>query len=149
MTQLIDQRLHVKLGAAAHERDLRLGNHDALDLRVHASAFCGSQFVFRFGILGSGSGGVTEVDDVAVLNDVFLAFEADFAVLLAHLHRSTVDQRVVGHDLGSDESALDVAVNLARGELRRRPAMDRPGTTLVLTDGEERHVPEQVVAWCG
>ena len=58
-------------------------------------------------------------------------------------------QRVVGDDLGADEAALDVAVNLAGGELRRRAARDRPGAALVFADGEERHVAEQVVAGRG
>ena len=92
------------------------------------------------------SGGEAEVDDVAVLDDVLLAFEPDFAVIAAGGHRAARDQRVVADDFGADEAARDVAVNLAGGELRRRAARDRPGPALVLADGEERDVAEQVVA---
>src|SRR5215472_13127083 len=46
-----------------------------------------------------------EVDDVAVLDDVVLTFEADFAVIPADRHRSARDQRVVAHDLRTDEAA--------------------------------------------
>src|SRR5258708_10715091 len=87
-----------------------------------------------------------EVDDVAVLHDVFLAFEADFAVVAAGGHRTARDERIVADDFGADEAARDVAVDLAGGELRRRPARNRPRAAFVLADGEERNVAEQVVA---
>src|SRR6185295_11038240 len=97
----------------------------------------------RFVILLSGE---AEVDDVAVLDDVLLALEPHLAVLLARGHRAARHQVIVADDLGTDEAALDVAVDLAGGELRRRIARDRPGAALVLADGEERDVAEQVVA---
>ena len=56
-------------------------------------------------------------------------------------------KRVVADDLGADEAARDVAVDLAGGvELRWRAAADRPGAAFVLADGEERNVAEQIVA---
>src|SRR5262245_12858052 len=58
------------------------------------------------------SGGETEVDDVAVVDDVLLPFEADLAVLAADRHRPSCGQCLVRHDLGADEPPLDVAVNL-------------------------------------
>jgi hypothetical protein len=36
-----------------------------------------------------------EVDDIAVLHDVVLAFETDLAVLAADVHRAARDERVV------------------------------------------------------
>src|SRR5581483_562278 len=87
-----------------------------------------------------------EVDDVAVFDDVVLAFEAHLAVIAAGGHRAARDQMVVADDFGADESPLDVAVDLAGGELRRRVTRNRPGAALVLADGEERDVAEQVVA---
>ncbi len=86
-----------------------------------------------------------EVDDIAVLHDVFLAFEAHLTVVAACGHRAAASERVVAHDFGADEAALNVAVNLAGGGLRRDAASDRPGAAFVFADGEERHVPEQVV----
>src|SRR5438552_8429532 len=87
-----------------------------------------------------------EVDDIAVVNDIFLAFEAELAVLAARGHGSSRDQVIVADDFRADESASDVAVNLAGGELCRRSARDRPGAAFVLADRKERNIPEQVVA---
>ena len=69
-------------------------------------------------------GGETEVDDVRVLDDVLLAFEPDLAVIAAGGHRTPPGQGVIGDHLGADEATLDVAVNLAGGELCRRTARD-------------------------
>src|SRR5713226_4422609 len=91
-------------------------------------------------------GGESEVDDVAVLDRVLLAFETDLTVIAAGGHRAAGNQMVVGDDLRADEPARDVAVNLPGGELRLRVARNRPGTALVLADGEERDVAEQIVA---
>src|SRR5688572_7179021 len=87
----------------------------------------------------------TEVDDVSVLDDVFLPFEPDLAVIAALRHRASGDERVVADDFSPDESAGDVAVDLAGGELRGGAARNRPGATLVLADGEERDVAKQIV----
>ena len=80
------------------------------------------------------------------LHDVFLAFEPHFAMFLARRHRSARDERIVGDDLGTDEAAGDVAVDLAGGGLRLRAARDRPGAAFVFADREKRHVAEQIVA---
>src|SRR5262245_46049448 len=87
-----------------------------------------------------------EVDDVSVLHNVFLAFKAYLAVIPADGHGTSAGQGVVGDDFGSNESALDVGVNLAGGVLRRCASCDRPRTTLVLADREKGHVTKKVVA---
>src|SRR4051794_18070129 len=87
-----------------------------------------------------------EVDDVAVQDDVVLALQSHLAVLAAYGHRAARDKRVVGDDLGADEAAGDVAVNLTGRELRRRVARYRPCAALVLADREEGNIAEQVVA---
>src|SRR6266480_4090980 len=92
------------------------------------------------------SRGKSEVDDVSVLDHVLLAFEADLAVIAARGHGAARDQMIVPDDLCADESPRDVAVNLAGGQLRRRPARNRPGAALVLADREKRDVAEQIVA---
>jgi len=43
----------------------------------------------------------------------------DFAVVAASGHRAARRERVVADDLRADEAPRDVAVNLARGQLRR------------------------------
>src|ERR1700687_5860814 len=91
-------------------------------------------------------GGEAEVDDVAVLHDVLLALEPDFAVIAADGHRAPADQRVVADDLSTDESPRDVGVDFAGREMRCGAPRDRPGAALILPDGEERNIAEQVVA---
>ena len=63
--------------------------------------------------------------------------------------QAAIDPRAIrsleADHLRADEAARDVAVDLARGQLRRRAARDRPGAALVLAGGEERDVAEQVV----
>ena len=61
-----------------------------------------------------------EVDDVPILNDVFLAFKANLAMVPAGGHRASADQGVVGNNLCPDEAALDVCMDLAGGVLSRR-----------------------------
>src|SRR5688572_3204542 len=56
---------------------------------------------------------VAEVDDVAVLDDVLLAFEAQLAGVAARGHGPARHERVVTDDLGANEAALNVAVNFA------------------------------------
>src|SRR5262249_18292322 len=48
---------------------------------------------------------------------------------------------------GTDETALDVGVYGAGGGLRPRALGDRPRAHLVLADREERHEPEQRIAF--
>ena len=61
---------------------------------------------------------MAEVDHVAVEDDVLLAFEPQLAVVAAGGERAAREQVLVAHDLGADEAALDVGVDLAR---RRSP----------------------------
>jgi hypothetical protein len=90
-------------------------------------------------------GGVSKIDDVAVLDDVLLAFETHLAMFAADVHRSSRGERVVSNDFRADEPALNVAVDFARRQLRLRIPRDRPRAALVLADREERHVAEQIV----
>ena len=54
-------------------------------------------------------------------------------------------QVVVADDLGADEAAFDVGMDLA-GRLRRlRAATDRPGPDFRLAGGEEMHQPQQFI----
>src|SRR5207247_1689743 len=84
--------------------------------------------------------GESEVDDVAVLDRVLLAFETDLAVIAAGGHGAAGRQMVVRDDFRADEPARDVAVNLRRGELRLRVARNRPGAALVQVDHDEERL---------
>ena len=86
-----------------------------------------------------------EVDDVPVLHDVFLAFEADLAVIPAGGHGAAADQRLIGHYFSANRAALDLGMDLACSVLCRRPTGNRPRAALVLTDGEEGHIAKQIV----
>lgn len=68
-----------------------------------------------------------EFDDVAVLDDVFLALQA----YLARFARSRVvasrREIVVAHNLRADEAAFEIRVDLASRLWRLCAAADRPG----------------------
>src|SRR5690242_19683233 len=86
-----------------------------------------------------------EVDDIAVSDDVVLAFEAELPRLAAFRLAAITDEVFVGNDFGADKPALDVAVNLSRGFPRRRPLADRPRLDLVFAGGEKTDEIEQLV----
>ena len=86
-----------------------------------------------------------ELDDVAVVDDVVLALEADLAELLGLRPAADVEQLVPADHLGADEAALEVGVD-APGALRRRRAVaERPRPRLLVAGREERAQAEQVV----
>src|SRR5215208_4620002 len=92
------------------------------------------------------SRGVSEVDHVAVEDDVLLALEPQLRVVAKRGERSTREQVLIAAHFGADEPALDVGVDLAGRVLRVRAARDGPRAVLVLADGEKRDIAEQVVA---
>src|SRR5581483_2630779 len=78
-----------------------------------------------------------DVQDVAVLDDVRLAFEPLLAGPRDLGVRSCGDEVVPAHDLAADEAARDVGVD-RRGRVERRlPATERPRAGLLLARGEE------------
>src|SRR5262249_11265941 len=92
------------------------------------------------------SDGEPEVDDVAVPHHVVLALETELPGFAA-LHLAPVAGEVLpSDDLGADEAALDVAVDLAGRLDGGGAAPDRPGATLVLARGQEAHQVEEGVA---
>src|SRR5262249_2884767 len=78
-----------------------------------------------------------EVDDVAVLDDVVLPLEPDLPRLATLRLARVLDEIVVGHHLGADEPAFNVAVDAPGRPARRGAASDGPGAALVLAGGEE------------
>src|SRR5215510_12216226 len=67
-------------------------------------------------------------------------------MVAARRHRTPRHQGVVADDLRADESALDVAVDFARGDRSREVAWNGPRAAFVLADREERDVAEELVA---
>ena len=58
---------------------------------------------------------MAEQDDVAFLDDVVAAFEADFALFAGVREASGGEQIFAAHDFGADETFFDVAVDFASG----------------------------------
>ena len=74
--------------------------------------------------------------DVAVADDVLLAFEPHLAGVLGAGFAAERDVVVVGDRLGADEAFLEIRVDDA-GRLRALgAALDRPGARFLRADGE-------------
>ena len=74
---------------------------------------------------------------VAVVHDIVLALRADEALLLSGGHAAAGFQVVERNDLGADEAALEVRVDLTSGLRRLRAACDRPGAALIAAARQE------------
>src|SRR5690606_7961278 len=86
-----------------------------------------------------------EMHHVAVAHDVVLAFQPHFSLLLRARLAAVGDEVLVGDRLGTDEAALEVAVDHARGLRRGRPGPHGPGAHFLDAGGEEGQQPEQLV----
>jgi hypothetical protein len=85
------------------------------------------------------------VHHVAVDDDVLLALEAQLAGGLHGGLGLVLLDGLVGHDLGADEAALEVRVDLAGRAGRLGAAADGPGAHFLLAAGEVRdHVQHGV-----
>jgi len=76
-------------------------------------------------------------DDVAVEDDVRLAFLAVLPLVLALLLGPQLLERVEAHNLGADEPAFEVGVNSARCLGRLEPLANAPAFDFVGARGEE------------
>src|SRR5262245_35905674 len=79
----------------------------------------------------------SEVNDIAVLDDVLLAFQPQLSFVASLAFAAGSDEVVVVNDFGPDESALEVAVDAAGSARRPVAATNGPSLHLVLADGEE------------
>src|SRR6266404_2060167 len=94
----------------------------------------------------SGSQIEAEMHDVAVLDDVFGAFEAHLAGILGALLAVARDEILIGDGLGADEAFLEIGMDDA-GRLRRLAAPGNgPALCFLRADGEEGHEVEQRIA---
>ena len=84
-----------------------------------------------------------EVDHVAVLHDIVLTLTAELPFFLGGVDAAVLHHVIVGDYLGTDETALNVGVDLT-GCLRRLGTLaDGPCTALVLTVGQEGDETQQ------
>ena len=87
-----------------------------------------------------------EVDDVAVLDDVFLALEPLQVPGLGLFEGAGGVEVVERGDLGADEALGEVGVDLAGGLDGGGPALEVPAADLGLAGGEERDDADRVVS---
>src|SRR5580765_5614892 len=85
-----------------------------------------------------------DVQDVAVLDDIGLAFESLLAVARGVGVRAGGDEVVPADHLATDEAPRNVGVDRARRVERRAAAAERPRARLLLARGEERHEIERL-----
>src|SRR2546430_17451598 len=77
-----------------------------------------------------------KIDHVPVLHHILLPLRAQLPGLAALRFAAVVHEVLPPHDLGADEAALDVGVDLCRRLWRGQAAADRPGAALVLARGQ-------------
>src|ERR1700730_12991561 len=87
-----------------------------------------------------------EQNDVAFLNDVFLAFEAHLRLLTCRREASRLEKIVPANYLGANESAFDVRVNRAGCFLRAHAAFDSPCAHFRLSRSKKRSEAEQMIS---
>lgn len=87
-----------------------------------------------------------EVDHVAVLHHILLAFAAELALLLGGVDTAVLDHIIIGNDLRPDEAPLDVSVDFTGGLRGLGALFDGPGAALILAVGQERDKAQQGVA---
>src|SRR5262245_27490885 len=92
------------------------------------------------------SGGEAEVQHVAVLDDVVLAFESELAGIARARFAIERDVIVVGDCLGAYEALLEIGVDDARRLLRPRASRHGPGASLLGPGGEIGDETEHLVA---
>ena len=85
------------------------------------------------------------VQYVAVLHDVFFAFQTQLAFGFSLHHTAKCHQIIVGNDLGADETLLQVRMDLTGGLRRGGAAVNCPGTALISAGGEEGLQAQQIV----
>src|SRR5262249_20111613 len=86
-----------------------------------------------------------EIDDIAVLDDVLLAFQPQLPLVPRLGFAAAGHEVLVVDHLGPDEAALEVAVDppcRSRGPV---PSADGPGLDLILSHGEEGDEIQQLV----
>src|ERR1035441_8298363 len=82
---------------------------------------------------------VPDHQDVAVLDDVFLALQTELALVASAGIAAEIDQRFPVHHFGANELLFEIGVNGARCLDRGAVHGDGPGAALVFSGGEKAH----------
>src|SRR5947199_10836508 len=88
---------------------------------------------------------MAEEDDVAFLDDVVAAFEANFALFAGMCEASGGEQVFAAHNFGADETFFDVAVDFAGGFDGGGASADGPGAGFRVANGEKRDETQKIV----
>src|SRR5262245_31863194 len=83
--------------------------------------------------------------DVAILDDVLLAFESKESLFLERVKTAVSREIVVTANFSANEMILQIGMNHAGRVLRVGSADDCPGTTFFFADREERNQTEQSI----
>src|SRR5215468_7859535 len=86
-----------------------------------------------------------KMNDIAVLNDVVFALESELAGFLALRLTAKNHEVIVSNYLGTDKTALDVAMNLSGSFARDRSLSDRPRTDLVFAGRKKTYQIQEPV----
>src|SRR5262245_22712991 len=86
-----------------------------------------------------------KMNDVTVLDDVVFALKSELAGLFTLRLTAQNNKVIVSNHLGTDKSALDVAMNLPGSFARDGSLSDRPGANLVFARRKEAYQIQQSV----
>ena len=90
--------------------------------------------------------GEAEMQHVAVLHHIFLAFQAELAGLARARLALVGDIVVIGDGLGADKALFEIRMDDARRSRAARALLDGPGAGLFRADGEIGHQMQELVA---
>src|SRR6266851_7995202 len=91
----------------------------------------------------------TNLEDVTVFDFVLLAFHPELPRILGCLPRPQLEELLPTDHLGSNEAPGQVRVDHPGALGRLRPGPEGPGPALLVTRGQERSPPQQVVGGPG
>src|SRR5215203_5439579 len=83
-----------------------------------------------------------EQQDIAILDDVLLAFDAVETLVACGRNGAACDKVAVGHGLRLDKAAIEIRMDHARGLRRGISLVNGPGANLLFTSGEVGLQPE-------
>ena len=83
--------------------------------------------------------------DIAILDEVPLALQAEFPFRASCCHAAKIAQFSVRNHLSPDKTFLQIAVDYASGFGSRGPLLNGPGSHFVFAHGEKRLQPHQII----
>src|SRR5678815_4998724 len=86
-----------------------------------------------------------KMNDIAVLDDIIFALKSELAGLFTFRLTAQNNKVIVSNHLGTDKSALDIAMNLPCSFTRGGSLGDRPGADLVFARRKKAYQIQQPV----